>query len=1039
MRSKSHIAARGHGQRPRRRFSARPFYLTILVILFLTVITQLSRSSVWQSNAVRSLNLEKRQAWSVPGSQLLKRGEEVEDQCRRVHDVKDQCAFIKTNCPDHEVGLLSYLRLYYCKLDQAKALAFTILVVWLSLLFSTIGIAASDFLCINLSTIANFLGMSESLTGVTFLAFGNGSPDVFSTFAAMGSNSGGMAVGELIGAAGFITAVVAGSMALVRPFKVARRSFVRDVGFFVVATSFSMVFLADGELHVWECATMVAFYIFYVFTVVTWHWYLGRMRQKREREFAARAHFHIPENQELDIEEFSDDEDRVAGAGETRSLLHGASTDDFGALEAASPPAWKEDNEDDETRDRYLAELRGNMRVSRAAPGERRSTINPIRPSLVGALEFRSVLSSLQRSRNIHDSPIILRRYSDDPNHPDNLSVVSSPNIVQPARHQTLQPSRGPDANRARAVSANDAARYQLAPGFPNGPDVPSIDLLVSSPPRENFEEQPNQGSADQAAPAGILQRDLLHASPTSSGYPSRESSPARGMGRSVSPDRLAPPGTRTDFRETDYRADRGRHIQLDTAGVSPGTVPPPQLQPRRSTMESGSMSPPSPFPAFSDTAGSVSSRAPSIRLSPPSVSADSVHTHDHFPHLHEEAKPLSWWPYKVLPRPEILVSTLFPTLYGWSSKSVWDKFLGMVAAPSVFLLTITLPVVEPQQPEDTPEIDSGILPEQLPNGSSPGALLPLTPDSPLLRPEGDRPETNGEDLLSPAAADQPKPATTPYTLHRHDSEAPALPPVELQQNSSSPKEWNRWLVAIQLFTAPLLITIILWTNFDEDLNPHNLLIPTLSSLLFSLVCLAALLLSTKNNLNKMPTHMRPLFAFLGFIVSIAWISTLATEVVNLLKTLGVILSISDSLLGLTVFAVGNSLGDLVADITVARLGYPVMALSACFGGPMLNILLGVGVGGLYMTLHNDSSSTSSLFSTSDPSSSPLSTLRDPYRISVSKTLLISGAVLLLTLTSLLIFVPLNGWRMDRKIGWGLVTLWCLSTIGNVVVEVTTS
>ena len=37
----------------------------------------------------------------------------------------------------------------------------------------------------------------------TFLAFGNGSPDVFSTFAAMGSNSGSMAVGELIGAAGF--------------------------------------------------------------------------------------------------------------------------------------------------------------------------------------------------------------------------------------------------------------------------------------------------------------------------------------------------------------------------------------------------------------------------------------------------------------------------------------------------------------------------------------------------------------------------------------------------------------------------------------------------------------------------------------------------------------------------------------------------------------------------------------------------------------------------------------------------------------------
>jgi sodium/potassium/calcium exchanger 6 len=65
----------------------------------------------------------------------------------------------------------------------------------------------------------------------------------------MRSNSGSLAIGELIGAASFITSVVAGSMALVQPFKVARRSFVRDVGYFVIAVSFSMVLLADGRLH----------------------------------------------------------------------------------------------------------------------------------------------------------------------------------------------------------------------------------------------------------------------------------------------------------------------------------------------------------------------------------------------------------------------------------------------------------------------------------------------------------------------------------------------------------------------------------------------------------------------------------------------------------------------------------------------------------------------------------------------------------------------------------------------------------------------
>ena len=62
------------------------------------------------------------------------------------------------------------------------------------------------------------------MAGVTFLAFGNGSPDVFSRFAAMKSHSGSLAIGELVGAAGFITTVVAGSMALVSHLKLQGRA-----------------------------------------------------------------------------------------------------------------------------------------------------------------------------------------------------------------------------------------------------------------------------------------------------------------------------------------------------------------------------------------------------------------------------------------------------------------------------------------------------------------------------------------------------------------------------------------------------------------------------------------------------------------------------------------------------------------------------------------------------------------------------------------------------------------------------------------------
>jgi sodium/potassium/calcium exchanger 6 len=252
----------------------------------------------------------------------------------------------------------------------------------------------------------------------------------------------------------------------------------------------------------------------------------------------------------------------------------------------------------------------------------------------------------------------------------------------------------------------------------------------------------------------------------------------------------------------------------------------------------------------------------------------------------------------------------------------------------------------------------------------------------------------------------------------------------------SGPKVWNRWLLAVQLVTSPLFVTWTAWVNLDSELKFRNLLFCWLFSLIAGLILLAALFLATNSSSTQLPAPARPFVAFLGFIVSISWISFLATEVVSLLKTFGVILSISDSLLGLTVFAVGNSLGDLIADITVARLGYPVMALSACFGGPMLNILIGIGVGGLYMTLHGRSKATSSVASVVSAMSGTPD--KDAYHVVVSRSLLISGVTLVITLLALLICVPLNGWKLDRKLGTGLVALWTVSTICNVIVEVVT-
>ena len=852
------------------------------------------------------------------------------------------CLFVRENCPDEEAGLISYLQLYYCKLPKAKPVAFVILVLWLSLLFSTIGIAASDFFCINLSTIASILGMSESMAGVTFLAFGNGSPDVFSTFAAMKSHSGSLAIGELIGAAGFITAIVAGSMALVRPFKVARKSFVRDVGFFIVAASFSMVFLGDGYLHVWECAVMVGFYLFYVATVVVWHWYLSHRGKRKRREAAARGHFYVPGSEEAEVEPYHDEEEEEETGAAARGgpPSRGISAEDFAALERGNSSKFgplddMDPDEDDETRDHWLAEISSNMRVSRPGPRSRRNTHNPIRPSLVGALEFRAVLSSLHKSRNLQTIPINLRRYSDDPTYilsqqQDRLSTISNPEINHDdldahtvAENGSLRNSAELDRNggtaRVRAVSANDAVGLQLDPTAFQTRPVPNIDLSGASPPGTAGLSRGHAESADSSRRGSGMSTPLLSVQPPDGDFGYLATSPgAISIAGSRSPSFLAPPGDSIhSFREPPAAEDR-------TGTLKDGGLPILSPRPSRTQMSS----PVSPFPEYHDDPNyQRPSRAASIRLPPPSISSETTFHNNAF--YEPEDKPIRWWPYKVLPSPQVLASTLFPTLYSWNDKNIWEKLLGIVAAPSVFLLTITLPVVESEKDdEDMPETldpDPGLLsPAHARSRSQSSAIAILPPDSPASNEDVTNHDPPSTHQPSPNNA---KPQTHPPTLLPQRME----PLARIHPNRHGPS----------LHRPPPLGQLNLHPAHPRP--PHPLLPPRLNKHPHPPPPL--------HNPAPTPHATAPLLCFLGFTVSIAWISTIASEVVGVLKALGVILGISDAILGLTIFAVGNSLGDLVADITVARLGYPVMALSACFGGPMLNILLGIGVSGLYMTL----------------------------------------------------------------------------------------
>jgi sodium/potassium/calcium exchanger 6 len=193
-----------------------------------------------------------------------------------------QCAHVREDCPALDTFLsIPYLSSYFCTQPAFRPLAFVALFVWLLFLFSTLGITASDFFTPNLATIAQLLGLDENVAGVTFLAFGNGSPDVFSTFSAMRAGSGSLAIGELLGAASFIVSCVVGSMCIIKPFHVHRGPFLRDVGFFTVAVSFLLVIMWDDYIHAWEAGALVSVYIIYVVAVILTSWW-ERRRHKEE-------------------------------------------------------------------------------------------------------------------------------------------------------------------------------------------------------------------------------------------------------------------------------------------------------------------------------------------------------------------------------------------------------------------------------------------------------------------------------------------------------------------------------------------------------------------------------------------------------------------------------------------------------------------------------------------------------------------------------------------------------------------------------------
>ncbi|UMM34289.1 hypothetical protein L5515_007434 [Caenorhabditis briggsae] len=199
---------------------------------------------------------------------------------------EEKCAYIKCN-PDacEGGGYLEWSMYVKCQHDTGLRVLYIILaVIWLAFCFIVVSTIADDFFCPSISGIVTHLRMSESVAGVTFLAFGNGAPDVLGSFTSVLTTAkpkADLALGDLFGTSIFVTTVVLAIVILTKSFRVAIIPTLRDLIFYLITLAFIVFcFLKFDRVEVWMSATFIGIYVVYVVTVIIFGCYRSR-RKKR--------------------------------------------------------------------------------------------------------------------------------------------------------------------------------------------------------------------------------------------------------------------------------------------------------------------------------------------------------------------------------------------------------------------------------------------------------------------------------------------------------------------------------------------------------------------------------------------------------------------------------------------------------------------------------------------------------------------------------------------------------------------------------------
>lgn len=100
-------------------------------------------------------------------------------------------------------------------------------------------------------------------------------------------------------------------------------------------------------------------------------------------------------------------------------------------------------------------------------------------------------------------------------------------------------------------------------------------------------------------------------------------------------------------------------------------------------------------------------------------------------------------------------------------------------------------------------------------------------------------------------------------------------------------------------------------------------------------------------------------------------------------------------------------MGDLVADVALAKAGQPAMAMAGCFAGPMFNMLVGLGTAFVVQTAR---------------------VYPKAYELQFNIGIVVAFVFLLCSLMGSLLVITWYGFRVPRFWGYCLVGLYVLFT-----------